>query len=247
MDNNDVIHERSQLLLGVDTHQQLSNTHILIAGLGGVGSFVAEAIARAGIQTITLIDHDRVDPSNINRQLVALHSTIDEKKVDIMADRIKDINPAISMHTIDGFISVENVNELLSASRFDYVIDCIDSIKCKAALVIAAQQLNIPVISAMGAGGRIDASQCTITTLKKTHTCPLAKNMRRAVKKQRGNLNYPVVFSTEVPVKGSQHIAIYRDGKEAQPRSVNGTISYLPGLIGLMMAGHVIQQLIERE
>ena len=238
------IHERTQLLLGADKLNSLSQRHVLIAGIGGVGSFAAEALARAGILNITLVDHDRVDPTNINRQLLALHSTSGQQKTAVMAARIKDINPNINLTLVEDFITSDNIKTQLQTAPYDFVIDCIDSIACKAAMVVTAQQFKMPVISAMGAGGRLDVTKVLVSSLNETHTCPLAKAMRRSVKILDGNLNYPVVFSTEVPKKGSSHQAVFQDGKAAKSRSVNGTISYLPGLFGLMMAGHVIQEML---
>lgn len=238
------IHERTRLLLGEEKLGKLAASHVLIAGLGGVGSFAAEAIARAGVGKLTLLDHDQVDPSNINRQLVALHSTIGQSKVDVMQQRIHDINPGIALTARKDFLRPDNIATLLRAAQYDFVIDCIDSITSKAALVVHCQQQNIPVISAMGAGGRTDVRKAQISQLGKTHTCPLAREMRKHVKNLGGDLNTPVVFSTEIPVKGTAHQPVGRDGT-GRPRSVNGTISCLPGLFGLMMAGFVIEKLVE--
>ena len=236
-------HERTRLLLGDEKLNKLAASHVLVAGLGGVGSFAAEAIARAGVGTITLLDHDQVDPSNINRQLVALHSTIGQTKTDVMAHRIQEINPDAKLILRKAFLKPENMPEILGSQPFDFVLDCIDSITSKAALVVTCQQQSIPIISAMGAGGRTDVRKVQISKLGKTHTCPLAREMRKHVKSLDGNLNTPVVFSTEIPVKGTPHKPVGKNG-EGRPRSVNGTISYLPGLLGLMMAGYVIENLI---
>lgn len=238
------IHERSRLLLGDARLQQLAAGHVLVAGLGGVGSFAAEAIARAGIGTITLLDHDHVDPSNINRQLIALHSTINQTKAEVMAQRVEDINPEARIILHQDFLQPDNISAVLENEPVDYVLDCIDSITSKAALVVNCQALGIPVISAMGAGGRQDVSKVQVSHLHKTHTCPLAREMRRHIKKLQGRMDYPVIFSTEVPVKGTAHQPAGRQ-QQGRPRSVNGTISYLPGLFGLMMAGYVIQDMLQ--
>jgi tRNA A37 threonylcarbamoyladenosine dehydratase len=237
------IHERTKLLVGEDNFYFLQHKHILIAGVGGVGSFVAEAVVRAGIGKVTFIDHDTVAESNINRQLIALHSTIGKSKVEVMKQRALDINPDVEITAIDDFIKVENVDALLNNTSFNYVIDCIDSISSKVALVTACQQQQIPVISSMGAGGRIDPSKIKITDLEKTNVCPLARMMRQRMRKAGGSLNYPVVFSDEIPRKGTEHRAI-EDEPNAHPRSTNGTISYLPSLFGLHMAGHVIKHFL---
>ena len=237
------IHERTELLVGEDSLYFLQHKHVLIAGIGGVGSFVAEAIVRAGVGRVTLIDHDVVSESNINRQLVALHSTIGKAKIEVMQQRALDINPNVKITAIKDFIKPENVDELLSETSFDYVLDCIDSISSKVALVIACQQQHVPIISSMGAGGRIDPSKISITNLDKTNVCPLARMMRQRMRKAGGSLKYPVVFSDEIPRKGTEHRPV-EDDPSAHPRSVNGTISYLPSLFGLYMAGHVIKNFL---
>lgn len=234
------IHERTQLLIGEDSFYFLQKKHVLIAGIGGVGSFVAEAIVRAGIGRVTLVDHDTVNASNINRQLIALHSTIGQSKVEVMKQRALDINPEVQITTIDGFLDQNNIEDMLNEGCYDYVIDCIDSISSKVALVVACQEQQVPVISSMGAGGRIDPSKIKISRLDKTQVCPLARVMRQRMRKAGGSMKYPVVFSDEVPRKGTEHRPIEEDAN-AHPRSVNGTISYLPSLFGLNMAGHVIK------
>lgn len=238
------IHERTQLLVGEDSLYFLEHKHVLIAGIGGVGSFVAEAIVRAGVGKVTLIDHDVVSESNINRQLIALHSTIGKAKVEVMKQRALDINPEVQITTLNTFINPENIDEILTNTSFNYVLDCIDSISSKVALVKACQQHHVPVVSSMGAGGRIDPSKISMTTLDKTIICPLARMMRQRMRKAGGSLKYPVVFSDEIPRKGTAHRPI-EDDPNAHPRSVNGTISYLPSLFGLSMAGYVIKHFLD--
>jgi tRNA A37 threonylcarbamoyladenosine dehydratase len=237
------IHERTQLLVGEEGFYSLQNKHVLIAGIGGVGSFAAEAIIRAGVGRVTLVDHDVVSDSNLNRQLIALQSTIGKSKVDTMQQRGLDINPEVKITAIKNFIKPENIEELLSETSFDYVLDCIDSISSKVALVTACQAQNVPIISSMGAGGRIDPSKIAISPLDKTTVCPLARMMRQRLRKTMGSLKYPVVFSDETPRKGTEHRPI-EDEPNAHPRSVNGTISYLPSLFGLTMAGYVIKNFL---
>jgi tRNA A37 threonylcarbamoyladenosine dehydratase len=237
------IHERTELLVGEESLYFLKHKHVLIAGIGGVGSFVAEAIVRAGVGKVTFIDHDVVSESNLNRQLIALQSTIGQSKVEVMKQRALDINPDIKVTIIKDFIRPENIDELLSKTSYNYVLDCIDSISSKVALVTACQQQHVPVISSMGAGGRIDPSKITITQLGKTNVCPLARMMRQRMRKAGGSLAFPVVFSDEIPRKGTAHRPI-EDDPSAHPRSVNGTISYLPSLFGLNMAGYVIKHFL---
>ena len=241
-----VLHERTHILIGEQGLKKLMAKHVLIIGLGGVGGAATEAMARIGVGKITLLDHDTVGLSNLNRQLIALQSNIGDQKTAVAAERIASINPNIKVNIHDDFIHPENVDELLAVYKPDYVLDCIDSIVCKAALVHACQQANIPVITALGAGGRLDVSKVEVTTLKKTHTCGLARALRAQLRKRGAELNYPVVFSSEPAVNALPHEAIPGD-PDARPRATNGTISYLPNIFGFMTAGYAIQQMLEDE
>ena len=234
--------ERTDLLLGQDVTAQLRRRHVFIAGLGGVGSYAAEAIARAGIGRITLVDHDLVAASNLNRQLVALRSTVDRPKTEVMAARIHDIDPDIELDLRHEFLHPDRIAELLSPD-VDFIIDAIDSIACKAALVAVARHRGQAIISSVGAGGRIDPTAVRIGPLDSTRVCPLARQLRKRLRRLGAGLDYPVVFSIEQPRKGTEHQPV--DG--GRPRSVNGTISYLPAIFGLTAAGHVIRTLIDRE
>ena len=234
--------ERTDLLLGRDVTARLRDRHVFIAGLGGVGSYAAEAIARAGVGRITLLDHDVVAASNLNRQLVALRSTVDLPKTTIMEARIRDIDPEIVVTARREFLRPDTIAGLLPDDA-DFVLDAIDSIACKAALVATAQARGQAVISSMGAGGRIDPTAVRVGALAQTRVCPLARQMRKHLRRLGAHLEYPVVFSIEQPRKGTEHRPV-ADG--ARPRSVNGTISYLPAIFGLTAAGHVIQTLITR-
>ncbi|AHK80466.1 thiamine biosynthesis protein ThiF [Ectothiorhodospira haloalkaliphila] len=236
------IHERTRMLLGDAGLEQLRRCHVFIAGLGGVGASAAEAIARAGVGRITLLDHDVVGPSNLNRQLVALHSTLGRPKAHVMAERIADIHPAARVIVRQDFLSPDNVADLLPADC-DFVLDGIDSIACKAALVHTCQQRGLSVISSMGAGGRLDPTAVRVGPLATTEKCPLARELRKRLRRLGGHLDYPVVYSTETPIKGSEHRPI--DGQvSGRPRAVNGTISYLPALFGLTLAGEVVRGLL---
>lgn len=237
------IHERTMLLLGQESFDQLQHKKVLIAGVGGVGSFAAEAIIRSGVGEVTVLDHDTVSESNRNRQLLALESTLGQPKVAVMKQRATDINPSINVNMLDVFISPENAASFVCNASYDFVLDCIDSIACKAALVIACQQHNVPVISSMGAGGRLDPALVELSRLDKTQNCGLAREMRKRLRKAKASLKYPVVYSSEISRKGTGHLPIEGD-ENAQPRTTNGTISYLPALFGLNMAGFVIQQLL---
>ncbi len=238
--------ERTEILIGPEGIAKLSAKHVMVVGLGGVGGYAAEAIARAGVGRMTIVDHDPVSPSNCNRQLAALQSTIGKPKVEVTAQRLLDINPELNLEIKNQFISPDNITELLAETAVDYLLDCIDSIACKAALVAACQKHGVPVASALGAGGRVDVSRVMISTLEKTQVCPLAREMRSQMRKLGSSLDYPVVYSDEIPVKGLPHQPI--DGAApGRPRAVNGSISYLPGMFGLMLAGSVIQELVRAE
>lgn len=237
-------HARTEILLGKELMTSLQKKHVLIAGLGGVGGYVVENLARAGISKLTLIDNDSVAISNLNRQLIALHSTIGQNKTDVMQARVLDINPDCQIIAHQKFITTENATEFLAAEHYDFVADCIDTIACKARFVYEAQQQKLPVISAMGAGNRIDASRVKIAKLAKTSVCPLAREMRRKLKELHGNLNYPVVYSDEP--RYSSPIANRDENTDFIAKSTNGTISYLPAICGILMAGEIIKQLIEK-
>lgn len=239
-------HERTAILIGAEGLARLHGAHVLVAGLGGVGGAVGEALARAGVGRITLLDHDTVAPSNLNRQIIALNSTLGRSKAELMAERLHDIAPEIETELVTEFLRPEDADALIARAPYDYVLDCIDSIACKAALVDAAQRAGLPVASSMGAGGRMDPTRIRIAPLNQTHTCALAREMRKTLKDLGARLNYPVVFSEEPPVvKGLPHQPVA--GPSGRPRAVNGTISYMPALFGFTLAGHAIRALLQGE
>lgn len=234
---------RTEILLGEETLAQLNRHHILIAGLGGVGSYVAEALARIGIAELTLLDHDIVSPTNLNRQLVALHSTLGKPKVEVMAERVRDINPGIKLHTVNAFLHKDDAEALITGNAFDFVVDCIDSIACKAALVAACIKHDVLVASSMGAGNRLDVSKVKVANLNQTHGCGLAREMRATLHKMEVRTNYPVIYSEERASQPLPHQPV--EGAEAgRPRAVNGTIAYMPALFGMMLTGIVVKKLL---
>ncbi len=233
---NDPLFERSLLVFEEEGILNLQNAHVLIAGIGGVGGFVAEALARAGVGSLTLLDHDRVGGSNKNRQIVALDSTIGLKKIEVMKERILDINPECQLTLSDQFIRPDDMEKILLPS-YDFVVDAIDSLNCKVALVSTALNKGIPIVSSMGAGRRTDPSKIVIADISKTHGCGLARNMRQRLKKRGIKKGLLTVFSTEVPNAPGPMEEI----EGARGRVVNGTASYMPGIFGLMLAGKVIQ------
>ncbi len=234
----EALFERSRLVFEDEGIERLKGSHVLVAGVGGVGGFVVEALARAGVGRLTIVDHDQVSPSNLNRQIIALESTLGKNKALVMQARIQDINPECEVVTIQRFLKPDDMDELLQ-SDFDYVVDAIDSLNCKVALVATAFQKGFKVVSSMGAGRRVDPSKIQITDVSKTHTCGLARNMRQRLKKQRIHKGITVVFSTELPKEPGPMEEI----EGARGRVVNGTASYMPGLFGLMLAGVVIKDL----
>lgn len=237
---------RTQILLGEQTLRDLTHHHILVAGLGGVGSFVAEALGRIGIMHLTLLDHDMVSVSNLNRQLIALHSTLGQPKTEVMAERLRDIHPEISLTLITEFLQKEHAQAFVQHGKFDFVVDCIDSIACKAALVAACLQQGIPIASSLGAGNRLDVTQVRIAQLNQTQGCPLARELRARLKEMGMRTNYPVVYSQEPSHPPLPHQAL-EHGPTGRPRAVNGTIAYMPALFGMMLTGLVVQRLLEKD
>lgn len=232
---------RTHILLGDEGIENLKNKHIFVAGMGGVGSYCTEALARAGVGRLTLLDHDVVAVSNINRQLPALLSTVGQSKADLMRARIADINPDCQVTLLKEFLTIDNVNDLVPAD-VDYVVDCIDSLSCKVALVVESHLRGLKVASSMGAGNRRDPTCIKVADISKTDMCPLAKQMRLKLRKHhqiyKGILT---VFSDEHP---SDPLPPEPTGR-GRPRAVNGTISYMPPLFGMMLAGAVLKQLLE--
>ena len=237
--------ERTEILIGESGLSYLAEKHLLVVGIGGVGGAVAEATVRAGIGRITLVDHDKVGLSNMNRQLVCTTGTIGMDKATAMGERLSSINPELKLNAHVGFLNKDTIEPFLREGAFDYVLDCIDSVACKAELVGTCQRLGIPVASSLGAGGRLDVTKAEITTLKDTYNCGLAVNLRRKLRRMGMSLDYPVVFSGEFPIKPLPQQPLDND-PEALPRAVNGTISYMPNLFGFMLAGFVVNALLRR-
>lgn len=232
--------ERTRILLTSDEMVRLTQAHVLVAGLGGVGSYCAEALARAGVGRLTLVDHDVVAPSNINRQLPALLSTIGQPKAELMRARIMDVNPACELHILREFLTPDNVIERVPAD-VDYLIDCIDSLNCKVALVATSIERGLRVASSMGAGNKLDPARIRLADIAKTYQCPLAAVMRKRLRKRGIYKGVLTVFSDE---PGRAPLAPQPVEGSGRARAVNGTISYMPPLFGLMLAGAVVQQLI---
>lgn len=219
-------YSRTRKLIGEEGLANLKASSVLVVGVGGVGSYAAEAVARAGIGKITLMDGDTVQPSNLNRQLVALTSTLGRNKAEVMAERIRDIDPAAEVTALARFYEEDDDLDL---TAYDWVIDAIDSVSAKTALIKTATDKGVNIVSAMGAAGKFD-TQFRVADISKTSTCPLAKVMRKRLR-DIGIEHLPVVYSEEKPVP--------RDGEL-------GTVSYVPGSAGLCLAGYVIKSIIRR-
>lgn len=235
--------ERTELLIKQDGLQRLKEANILVVGLGGVGSFAAEFLARAGVGKMTVVDGDIVDLTNINRQLPALHSTVGQNKVDLVSARLLDINPDLQLTPINRFLEPEDMEALLDAERFDYVLDCIDSVSPKIKLIFAARKRKIKIVSAMGAGGKTEPAKVLVRDISKTHNCYLAKQVRKRLKKEGINKGFRCVFSTEIQNEDSLKMT---DGS-AYKKSFYGTISYIPALFGLYAAAEVINYLTKNK
>lgn len=235
---------RTEILIGPEGLARLRAAHVLVVGLGGVGGHAAEALGRAGVGRLTLLDHDVVSPSNLNRQLLALRSTLGRPKVDVMAERLRDIDPDLELALIGDFLQPDAADALVAAARCDHVADCIDSIACKAALVAACHRHGVPVISALGAGNCLDAGRARVARLNQTQVCPLARELRRRLRELDAPLNYPVVYSDEPRRPPLPHQPVGGD-TPGRPRAVNGTISYMPALFGMLLAGYVVRRLLD--
>jgi tRNA A37 threonylcarbamoyladenosine dehydratase len=230
--------ERTELLVGKDEIERLKKAHVLIVGLGGIGSFAGEFIGRSGVGKITLIDGDAFDPTNKNRQLTALDSTVGRNKAVVLAERIKDINPDIELNVIEEFVLPERVWTLLEEFKPDYVMDCIDSVTPKLEWIIACKRLKIKIISHLGAGGKMNPAMVQVSKLDKTYNCKLASHLKKRLKRENVKFDsVRAVFSSELQDRSSLKLT---DGTNYK-KSFYGTVSYMPALFGLMGAAEVIR------
>lgn len=229
---------RTRLLLGDDGIEKLKNARVAVFGVGGVGGYAVEALARAGVGSLDLIDNDTVACSNLNRQIIATHDTIGKLKVDVAADRVHAINPDCTVRVYRTFYLPENKDQF-DFSQYDYVVDAIDTVSGKISLVLQAKETGVPIISAMGAGNKLDPSRFEVADLYKTSVCPLARVMRTECRK-RGIKHLKVVYSKEplvTPLESAEDMA---PGK----RSVPGSVSFVPAAAGLILAGEVVRDLV---
>lgn len=225
---------RTALLLGEEAMQRLANARVAVFGIGGVGGFAAEALVRSGIGALDLIDGDTVSLSNLNRQIIALHSTVGRLKTDVMAERIRDIDPQIQLRLYPCFFTPENAGEF-DFTQYDYIIDAVDMVTAKIQIAVQAQQAGTPVISSMGAGNKLDPAAFEVCDLYRTSVCPLARVMRRELK-ARGIRKLKVVYSREEPQKVESR-------EENGRRGIPGSIAFVPSAAGLVLAGEVIREL----
>ena len=223
---------RTELLLGEKSVEKLAKKRIAVFGVGGVGGFVCEGLVRAGIGEIDIIDKDTVAVSNLNRQLIALHSTVGQNKVDVLEKRLKDINPKLILRKYKCFFLPET-SDNFDFKQYNYVVDAIDTVTGKIELVLKAEEAGVPIISAMGAGNKLDPTAFQVADIYKTSVCPLARVMRRELKK-RGIEKLKVVYSKEEPLKPD-----FAEGEEVVP----GSVSFVPSVMGLIIAGEIVKDL----
>lgn len=228
--------ERTALLLGKASVERLARKRVAVFGVGGVGGFVCEGLVRAGVGAIDIVDKDTVAISNINRQLIALHSTVGKNKVDVLEERLKDINKNLIIKKYKCFFLPET-SETFDFREYDYVVDAIDTVTGKIELILKAKEAEVPIISAMGAGNKLDPTAFQVSDIYKTSVCPLARVMRRELKK-RGVEKLKVVYSKEEPIKPQ-----FEEGEEVVP----GSVSFVPPVVGLIIAGEVVKDLIRVE
>ena len=222
---------RTKLLIGSEKLDILRTKHVAVFGVGGVGGYVCEALARCGIGRFTIVDRDTVNESNINRQIIALTSTVGRSKVDVMKERMCDINPDVYIEACEVFYLPQNASEF-DFTKYDYVVDAVDTVTAKLQIITAAKEANVPVISCMGAGNKLDPSLFRIADISKTSVCPLAKVMRRELK-NRGLKDVKCVYSTEEAIKPEENEI--------------GSIAFVPSVAGLLIASEVIKDLIEQD
>lgn len=242
---------RTELLLGKEAMEKLKNAKVAVFGIGGVGGYVCEALVRSGVGAFDLIDDDKVCLTNLNRQIIATRKTIGKYKTDVMKDRILEINPDARVEVHKCFFLPENADEF-PFEEYDYIVDAVDTVTAKISLVMKAQEMNVPIISSMGAGNKLDASQFRMADIYKTKVCPLAKVMRRELKK-RGVKKLKVVYSEEQPTRPVEDMAIScrtncicppgAANKCTERRDIPGSVAFVPSVAGLIIAGEVVKDL----
>ena len=246
---------RTELLLGKEGMERLKDARVAVFGVGGVGGYVCEALVRSGVGAFDLIDDDKVCLTNINRQIIATRSTVGKYKVDVMKERMLDINPDVKVQTYKCFFLPENADDFPFA-EYDYVVDAVDTVTAKIELVMKCQSMGVPIISSMGAGNKLDASAFQVADIYKTKMCPLAKVMRRELKK-RGVKKLKVVYSEEKPTRPIEDMAIScrthcicppgAAHKCTERRDIPGSVAFVPSVAGLIVAGEVVKDLVNKK
>lgn len=231
--------QRTRLLLGEEKSERLRRAHVLVVGVGGVGAYAAEMLCRAGVGRLTLVDADTVQPTNINRQLPALHSTLGQPKVEVLAARFRDINPEVELTVLPVFLKDENIPQLLDAARYDFVVDAIDTLAPKCHLIAEALRRRIKIVSSMGAGAKSDITQIRFADIWDTYHCGLSKAVRKRLQKMGIRHKLPVVFSIEQ----ADPKAVLLTDDERNKKSTCGTVSYMPAVFGCYLAEYVIRRL----
>ena len=231
---------RTELMFGVEPMQQLHQAHVMVVGLGGVGAYAVEMLCRAGVGEFTLVDGDTVNDSNRNRQLVALTSTVGQLKTDVLAARLRDINPDVKLHLYPEFLRDERTVELLKMAHYDYLVDAIDTLSPKVFMLQQAYLLGIPTVSSMGSGGKLDPTQVKICDIAKSDYCKLARMVRKRLHKLGVRKGITVVYSAEVVP--AERVMI-TEGEQNKKSNV-GTVSYMPAIFGCYLASHIIRQLV---
>lgn len=231
---------RTQLMLGDESMEKIMSKNVLVIGLGGVGAICAEMIVRAGVGSITIVDNDKVDASNINRQIQALQSSVDLPKAQVLSKRLLDINPNLNLTVHEMYIKEEITTNLLASAKWDYVVDCIDTLSSKVFLIKKCLDMKLPIVSSMGAGGKLDPSQIIVTDISKTYVCNLARYVRKRLQSLGVKKGLKVVFS---PEKADQDKIIVTE-KAFPKKSIIGTMSYMPAIFGCTVASVVIRDLI---
>ena len=231
--------QRTRLLLGLEKADRLQRAHVLVVGLGGVGAYAAEMICRAGVGRMTIVDADTVQPTNLNRQLPALHSTLGQAKADVMAARLRDINPQLELTVVQAFLKDDDIPALLDAAPYDFVVDAIDTLAPKCHLIAETLRRRIKIVSSMGAGAKSDITQVRFADVWDTYHCGLSKAVRKRLQKMGIRHKLPVVFSTEQ----ADPKAVLLTDDEMNKKSTCGTVSYLPGVFGCYLAEYVIRRL----
>jgi tRNA A37 threonylcarbamoyladenosine dehydratase len=244
---------RTELLFGKEGMKRLEKARVAVFGIGGVGGYTVEALARSGVGEIDLIDDDKVCLTNINRQIIATRKTVGKYKVDVMKERILEINPNVIVHTHQCFFLPENVNEF-EFDKYDYIVDAVDTVTAKLELVVQANQHNVPIISAMGAGNKMDPTRFEVSDIYKTSVCPLAKVMRRELRKREVK-SLKVVYSREEPIKPIEDMSLSckancicppgAERKCTDRRAIPGSNAFVPSVVGLIIAGEVLKDLMK--